>query len=186
LFGVGSSLRRSISKAPALRQAKRLAFNTDVGWSLRQTTGFAILFLFLTACTFEETYFAFQSVPDSQWDKQEELRFEVPITDISTPYKITLELRNNDKYAYRNLCVLVDCQIPDGGLWLSDSVNVKLANKTGKWYGKGIALYEYSTPYRSNVQYPDTGTYIYTIRHGMKENLLNGISDVGLRIEPQN
>ncbi|GHV11166.1 DNA helicase [Bacteroidia bacterium] len=36
-FGVGSSLRHSISKAPALPQAGRLAFSSDVGWSLRRT-----------------------------------------------------------------------------------------------------------------------------------------------------
>jgi outer membrane lipoprotein-sorting protein len=36
-FGVASTLRRVNSKAPALLQAKRLAFISDVGWSLRRT-----------------------------------------------------------------------------------------------------------------------------------------------------
>ncbi|GHV11187.1 gliding motility lipoprotein GldH [Bacteroidia bacterium] len=128
-------------------------------------------------------YSSFQSLPNSKWLQEQELRFEVPVTNISTTYKLKLELRSSDEYPFRNLTMLIDCQIPDGGVWRSDTLNVELADRQGKWYGNGISVYSYAIPYCSHIQYPDTGMFVYTVRHGMEENVLQGISDVGLTVE---
>ncbi|MDR2683160.1 MAG: gliding motility lipoprotein GldH [Dysgonamonadaceae bacterium] len=140
--------------------------------------------LLLPACSQTEVFSKFQSLPETRWDKQEAIRFEAPIRDISVPYRVMIELRNNDHYPYRNIWLFVDYQTP-GGSVRTDTLCTDLADAYGKWYGKGISLYSYSFPYQLHVQYPDTGTYTYTIRQGMRADVLNGIADVGLRIFPE-
>jgi gliding motility-associated lipoprotein GldH len=140
-----------------------------------------VFFFLFSTCTQNEIYFEFRSLAKGEWDKQEVLRFEVPVSDIASTYDVLLEVRNNNDYPFRNLWLFVDYQMPDGKI-RSDTIDVELADIYGKWYGKGINLYTYTFPYEWNVQYPDTGIYIYTVRQGMRINPLKGISDLGLKI----
>jgi gliding motility-associated lipoprotein GldH len=139
------------------------------------------LSVFFLSCSQKEVFYEFRSFPQAEWDQQEAVRFEVPVSDNSIPYDIFLEIRNNNSYSYRNLWLFIDYRNP-GGQFRSDTVYVDLADIYGKWYGKGISLYNYSFPYELGVQYPDTGKQVYTIRQGMRDNPLKGISDVGLKI----
>ena len=140
-----------------------------------------LLFILFSACSGKEVYSDFRSLPNSEWDSREAIRFKVPIKDVSKPYNVLLEIRNTNDYPFSNLWLFVDYQTHQGEV-RSDTLQVELADIYGKWYGKGISLYAYSFPYELNVQYPDTGTYVYTIRQGMRKNPLKGISDIGLII----
>jgi gliding motility-associated lipoprotein GldH len=144
-------------------------------------TGCLGLFVFLFSCSQKEVFYEFRSFPQAKWDQQEVARFEVSIHDNSIPYDVFLEIRNDNNYSFRNLWLFVDYENPNRQL-RSDTVYVELADIYGKWYGRGISLYDYSFPYELNVQYPDTGRCVYTVRQGMRENPLRGISDVGLKI----
>jgi gliding motility-associated lipoprotein GldH len=144
--------------------------------------GIGLLFILVAACSEKKEVFSeFRSFPKAEWDKQEVLRFEVPVNDLSAKYDVFLEIRSNNEYAFSNIWLFVNYQTPKGSM-RSDTVQVELADVYGKWYGKGVSLYTYSFPYELNVQYPDTGVYIYTIYQGMRENPLKGVSDMGLRV----
>jgi len=97
---------------------------------------------------------------------------------------VSIELRNNNSYPFSNIWLFVDFQMPDG-MCRADTINADLADVYGKWYGKGMSLYNLSIPYEISILYPDTGTYIYTIHQGMRENILKGISDIGLKVSKQ-
>ncbi|MDR1526115.1 MAG: gliding motility lipoprotein GldH [Dysgonamonadaceae bacterium] len=140
--------------------------------------------LLLPACSQPEVFSEFRSFSDARWDKREAIRFETSIRDISVPYRVMIELRNNDYYPFRNLWLFIEYQTP-GGSVRTDTLCTDLADAYGKWYGTGISLYSYSFPYQINVQYPDTGTYSYTIRQGMRADVLKGITDIGLRISKE-
>ncbi|MDR0681209.1 MAG: gliding motility lipoprotein GldH [Dysgonamonadaceae bacterium] len=139
--------------------------------------GLAVFF----SCSKKEVFYEFRSFPQAEWDQQEVVRFEVPVHDNSILYDVFLEIRNNNNYSFRNLWLFVDYESFDRQL-RSDTVYVELADIYGKWYGKGISIYNYSFPYELNVQYSDTGRCVYTVRQGMRENPLKGISDIGLKI----
>jgi gliding motility-associated lipoprotein GldH len=140
-----------------------------------------IFILLLTACSKEEIFSEFRSFPNAEWDKQEAIRFDVPVHDVSTSYNVLLELRNNNNYPFRNIWLFIDYKTPSGSM-RSDTLTTDLADIYGKWYGTGMSLYSCSFPYQLHVQYPDTGIYVYTIRQGMRESVLKGISDIGLRV----
>ena len=143
-----------------------------------------LLFVLLTACTQREIFSEFNSFHNAEWDRLQAIRFEAPVYDISVPYQVSIELRHNDQYPFRNIWLFVEYQAPSGKMW-TDTLGTDLADSYGKWYGKGISLYSCSFNYQENVQYPDTGIYVYTIRHGMRADVLKGISDVGLRISKE-
>jgi gliding motility-associated lipoprotein GldH len=143
----------------------------------------AILFIggLLSACSQPEIYSEFRAFPNAEWDKREAIRFEVPIHNLSVPYHVTIQLRHNDFYPFRNIWLFVEYQTPSGST-RTDTLSTDLADAYGKWYGSGISLYSCPLPYQLHVQYPDTGTYTYTIRQGMRSDVLKGISDIGLRV----
>lgn len=96
-------------------------------------------------------------------------------------FDVSLEIRNNNDYPFRNIWLFVDFQAPGGDV-RTDTVGVDLADVYGKWHGSGISLYSLSIPYEKAVRFPQKGAYTYSIRQGMRENPLKGISDIGLKI----
>jgi gliding motility-associated lipoprotein GldH len=140
-----------------------------------------LCFILISCTQKQEVFYEFHSFPKARWDQREAIRFEVPVRDISQVYNVSIELRNSNEYLYKNIWLFVDYQTPEGKV-RSDTLATDLADEYGRWYGRGISLYSCSFPYEQNVQYPDTGVYVYTIRQGMREDPLEGLSDVGLRI----
>jgi gliding motility-associated lipoprotein GldH len=133
------------------------------------------------ACSTNEVYYDYRSFRNSTWTEDSICMFKVPLADTLSLYDVYVELRNNDDYPYRNLWLFITLETPDGKA-RQDTLNCEMADEFGKWHGKGLSLYTLSLPYDISVQFPDSGTYTYSIRHGMREKNLKGISDVGLRI----
>lgn len=136
----------------------------------------ALLF-FLAACNPKEVYSEFHSIPDTVWKKDNPGIFEVDIKNAAVAYDLFIEVRNNDDYPFQNLWLFIES--PEGS---KDTINVELADIYGKWHGKGLSLYTLSVPYKENYHYPDTGTYTYRIQQGMRQESLQGISDIGLTV----
>lgn len=142
----------------------------------------SLLMLFLFACSNNnEFYYEFHSFESASWDESFICEFEVVIEDTVSLYDVLIEVRNNNNYPYRNLWLFVDFKTPEGKV-RSDTLNCELADEFGKWYGKGLSLFDQDLPYDLAVSYPNTGTYKYSIRQGMREKELQGITDVGIKI----
>jgi gliding motility-associated lipoprotein GldH len=139
------------------------------------------LLFFLTACSPDEIFSGFHSFPASQWSRNEKTKFEVDVKDSTFRYDIWLEIRNNNNYPFRNLWLFVDITTPEGQQ-RTDTLNIELADVYGKWHGRGISLYSSSFPFEQAIQYPRSGIYTYSVRHGMRTELLEGISDIGLTV----
>ena len=64
-----------------------------------------------------------------------------------------------------------------------DTIEFYLADDRGQWLGnKHHGFIEMPVLLESNYHYPDTGHYSLSIRHGMRDSLLRGITDVGVEI----
>lgn len=137
---------------------------------------------FLYSCTKDTVYNRYVAVENHVWDKNSEYFFDFSITDNAIPYNISLKLRNNNLYPFKNLWLFYDIKLPDGSL-VNDTLEVILANDFGKWTGKGISIYHHQFPLQMNYHFPDTGQYTMVFRQAMRENALQGIEDIGLMIE---
>lgn len=105
------------------------------------------------------------------------------IDDISIPYDIILEIRNNNLYPYQNLWLFCDEELPIGPL-NRDTFECVLADELGKWHGHGISLFQSSFPIRHHYLFPFKGQYTFSFRQGMRKEKLQGIQEIGLRILP--
>jgi len=135
----------------------------------------------IVSCSHKEIFFEYHSFAKAEWSRDNPAVFNVKIDDNSKPYNVSVEIRNNNDYPFSNIWLFIDYKAPDGN-HRTDTLGADLADIYGKWYGKGLSLYNLSIPYETFVLFPDTGDYVYSIRQGMREDLLKGISDIGLKV----
>lgn len=127
---------------------------------------------------FEET----KNLPLSGWSQDNYLNFKFPCEDIENQYRISLIIRNTAKYKYSNLFLFVNTTAP-GGRGIRDTIEIRMADERGRWFGKGIGgKYTLEVPFKTNVVFPEPGNYGIEIEQGMREEELKFITDVGLRI----
>lgn len=147
--------------------------------------GFFIVFAFLTSCNEGEVYYRFQPVKNSHWNKQTafDFLFDSFSVDSNEQYDVTLEIINNNQYPYQNIWLFVQQNITDTA-FITDTIEIRLADSHGKWIGKGTAgLYQLSVPYKTSVALDSTRAYLIRIRQGMKDNSLKGIEKVGVLVK---
>ncbi|MDR2469241.1 MAG: gliding motility lipoprotein GldH [Tannerella sp.] len=154
------------------------SFPTGRRCSLSAITLLLTLFF---SCKQSSLYERYQMV-DMKWSKDREYYFTYEIDDHTTPYRISLEIRHNALYPFQNLWLFCMEEQPIGPA-LRDTLECMFADNYGKWLGHGISIYHVSIPFRSRYLFPHRGQYTLNIRHGMREDYLRGIEEIGLCIE---
>ena len=149
--------------------------------------GGVLLFLCIlfVSCTGDTVYHEYQAINNISWDKDKEYYFTFPIDDISIPYTISFEVRNNNLYPYQNLWLFFSEEHPAGAI-ARDTIEYVLADEYGKWKGNGIFLHHSSFSLKTNYVFPYEGQYTFSFRQGMRDKTLRGIQNIGLRIEKVN
>lgn len=135
------------------------------------------------SCEKQALYDQYQAIEGTSWEKHKEYYFTFQIEDISAPYDLTLEVRNNNLYPYQNLWLFCSEEQPIGPL-ARDTMECTLADEFGKWYGHGISLFQSSFPIRKNYLFPHKGQYTFSFRQGMRNESLPGIQEIGFRVMP--
>ena len=142
-----------------------------------------IVLCLFSSCGKNTVFCEYKPVHNKIWNKQDIRSFSFGIEDNSIAYDISLQLRNNDMYPYQNLWLLCEELQISSTYIKNDTIEFMLADSFGKWNGSGITLFQNNIPLRNKYHFPDTGKYIINIRHGMRDDNLKGIEDIGLLIE---
>ncbi|HHT22854.1 MAG TPA: gliding motility lipoprotein GldH [Bacteroidales bacterium] len=142
------------------------------------------LVLILQACNQKEIYFSYQTIPSSGWNKDSILNFDINVEDTIFAYNVLIHLRHFGNYPYQNMWLFLESKKPHDNIAQKDTIEFFLADDFGKWLGKGSgALKEMPVLYKQQIQFPDSGLYQLSIRHGMRDSILKGVNDVGVRVE---
>lgn len=137
----------------------------------------------LLSCNQKDLFLRNVPVDDGIWPAGRFYRFEVPVTDTTGIYSIYVQVRNDGRYEYSNLWLFIRTNSPTGAS-LKDTLECRLADEQGRWQGRGSGgRYSLEIPLRYRVKFPQPGTYIFEIDHGMRDIELKHITDLGLRIE---
>jgi gliding motility-associated lipoprotein GldH len=147
--------------------------------------GMAILItLILTGGCNRQTVFQDNNIISSAgWYIDDTINFSVAINDTTQIHELYLMVRNTTDYPYRNLFIFLDIEFPDKRT-LRDTIECILAKTDGQWRGKGFGkIRSNEFLFRDDVWFPSQGTYTFRMQHGMREEPLKGISDVGIRIQ---
>jgi gliding motility-associated lipoprotein GldH len=142
-----------------------------------------MIILALSSCNQDVLYDNTKRIPDNVWDQGEKVRFEVPVEETGNTYRFYLNIRHTTDYRYSNLYLFINSVFPDGNK-ARDTVECILARPDGKWLGKGITgIRDNQLLLRTALRFPEKGTYIFEFEQAMREGSLEGITDIGLRIE---
>ena len=142
------------------------------------------ILLGLLSCDTNKVFEEYIEVENANWEKENIASFEFLAKDTTTAHNLYINIRNTGNYPYSNLYLFVTMQGPNGGL-LKDTVNCILADNRGKWLGNGVGdLWDLRIPYVGGFKFAQTGSYTVSFEQAMRvEKGLNGITDVGLRVE---
>ena len=121
-------------------------------------------------------------LPSLGWYKNNAVSFNINISDSLTNYNFALNIRNTTNYRYSNLYVFLITEFPNGNI-SRDTIECILADKEGKWLGKGWGdVKENQISLKSGLRFPLTGNYRFLIQQAMRVDTLKGIHDVGLSL----
>ncbi len=153
---------------------------------LRFSNLIQILFLLSvlsTGCDQRRVYDSYQSPGKDGWSVDSLVTFSFGIQNSTRNHDIYVNVRNDKNYEYSNLWLFIRI-IPPRGEVLTDTLQMVLADPSGRWLGKGFTgVFHNSMPYRTGVFFPVPGEYKVEIKHGMRPQLLKGLTHVGLRVE---
>ena len=123
-------------------------------------------------------------IPAQTWNYNYKPSFNFSISDTSATYTVYIVLRHTDAYKYNNIWLSLGSQAP-GDTMRFQNINLQLANDQKGWEGTGMDdIYEVRkniTP--GPVPFRRAGMYTFTLAQIMRENPLEHILDIGLRVE---
>jgi gliding motility-associated lipoprotein GldH len=138
----------------------------------------------MSACNFNSMYEKATDMPKGEWNKKQTVKFDIPVTDTINGYDIYLNVRNTNDYPYSNFFAFITLTSPKGKS-INDTLELTLADEKGKWLGHGFSgLWTNKLLYKKEARFRIPGIYTIHIEQGMRDEVLRGIEDVGIRIEP--
>jgi len=154
---------------------------------MKQPASLALFFIlvlsYLSSCDSARKFDEFKNIPGSAWHKDSLVNFQIPVTDTLQHHNLIIQIRNETTYNYSNLWLFIEICQPGGNV-LRDTFEVSLAEPSGKWLGEGLGgIKTLQTYYKKNFWFPVSGSYSISLQHGMRQDILKGIHDVGIRIE---
>lgn len=147
---------------------------------------FITLMALFSACDKNKVFDHYKALPEAGWHKDSLQVFELNVTNTLQTNNMYINVRNDIKYKYSNLWLFIEIESPDSTA-KTDTFEIVLADPAGKWLGTGFGgIKSNQVIYKRSVNFPIPGLYKINIGHGMRSNLLKGISDIGVRVEKQN
>lgn len=144
----------------------------------------ALVFLFISSCNQIEIFEKNTVIPGYAWRSDFTANGEFDIKDTSSAYRIYLVLRHTDAYKYNNIWLNVGLQPPGDSLYLQ-KINLILGSDANGWSGSGMNdIWETRELLNGGARrFIKPGKYRFSIAQIMRDNPLQYIMGVGLRIE---
>ena len=156
--------------------------------SFSYTSFFVLLISYLllsVSCTRTGVFEKNIAIPKHSWSSDFKPVITFEITDTTTPCNIYIVVRHTDAYRYKNIWVNVQTQAPTGVV-RNQPLELKLASDGNGWLGSGMDdIFEHRvmiTP--PNDPRPlSAGKYTFTLTNIMREDPLEHIMNIGIRVE---
>ncbi len=124
-----------------------------------------------------------QAVKDAQWLSSDSLVFEFEIKDTVNYYDFSVLIRNTENYMWSNVYLFSDLTFPNGKT-RRDTLEIQLADQYGYWLGHNSGtIVTTSAKFMQHRRFPLSGDYRMSITHGMREPILEEVTDVGVKVK---
>ena len=144
------------------------------------------LVLVLTGCLTSPYYQKAEGLPKNEWSYANKPTFKFEITDTTAIYNLYFLIRHTDAYPFSNIWMLIYTKQPGDSSFQQVRVEIPLAEKSGKWLGRGMgAIWEHRMPITQDnrpMVFNKKGLYEIRFEQNMRVNPLPEILQVGLRV----
>lgn len=143
--------------------------------------------LVAVSCTTIDLYEKSVSIPGHSWKSSYQPAFTFTIRDTASPYQLFLVLRHADQYSFNNIFIKLHTKQPGADSTQAAQYDLRLATDNEGWLASGMDdIYEHRiplTPIGGQFYFKKPGDYTFRVEQIMRENPLNHVFNVGLRIE---
>ncbi len=144
---------------------------------------YTLLIILFISCGNRNTLFhEYVAINNEEWYYDDSLHFEIDSVVTGGNLTTILEFRANAKYPYRNISIVMEQSLRNGNKHTQKTIAYEIIDSKGRKNGEGITYITHQVPFCTmNVNTGDT--IDINIKHNMQDNMLPGITDVGVLIE---
>jgi gliding motility-associated lipoprotein GldH len=158
-----------------------MASFTKTFW-MRFGSGFFILVCVLNACTQIELFEKNTPIPNLKWQNNFNATGTFNIIDTTSLYNVFVVIRHTDAYQYNNIWLNVAVQVSGDSVNMQ-KINLSLGSDAKGWEGIGMNdIWEVRKLIAQRVPLKK-GNYNFSVNQIMRDNPLQYIMSVGLRLE---
>lgn len=138
-----------------------------------------------SSCTEVDVFEKHVTIPSHSWSSKNKPEISFAIDDTTSRYKIFIVIRHSDAYRFKNIWINIHTESPSG-VSNNQPLDLQLATDSEGWLGSGMDdLFEH----RIQITPPNSpeklraGTYKFMLENIMREDPLNHVWNVGIRLE---
>ena len=148
---------------------------------------FVLVVFSLLSCTSNFFFKADKEIKDG-WHADSIIVFQFNISDTTNIFYSEINIRHTISYPFQNLFVFLHNTSPLGQT-TTDTIECVLADKTGKWKGRGVGdILDFTKIYNDSILFETNEEYKIEIEQAMrygelpKIEMLKGIVSIGVSI----
>jgi gliding motility-associated lipoprotein GldH len=147
-----------------------------------------MMFLMVAGCKMPTpSYFRKEvSLKNGVWPSAIQPVFTMDISDTSAAYQTYILLRHDDAYPFSNIWLQMAVMQPGDTTYSKvERINLKLADVSGAWLGKGMgSVWEHKIPLgkKEGLHFSKSGVYQIRIVQMMRQDPLPGLLNVGIMV----
>jgi len=140
------------------------------------------IMLFISCVNSNTLFHEYTAIHNEEWYYDDSLHFEIDSVVTGGNLTTILEFRTSAKYPYRNISIVMEQSLRNGNKHTQKTIAYEIIDSKGRKNGEGITYMTHQIPFCTmNVNTGDT--IDINIKHNMQDNMLPGITDVGVLIE---
>jgi gliding motility-associated lipoprotein GldH len=145
-------------------------------------TGIVLHLLLVASCTTIDVFEKQHAFQTQKWSAVDTPSFTFQIKDTASFYNIFFVMRHTDAYGFQNVWLNVDMTQPDGKQ-IKQQVNMQIANAKG-WLGSGMDdIFDLRKQLIDQPLHLQAGKYTVKLQNIMREDPLQEVLSVGIRVE---
>lgn len=124
-----------------------------------------------------------KKIENSVWKSTDIVKFTVNVSDTIQLYNFYINIRNSTDYQYSNIFLFMKTFYPNR-MYSIDTIECTLADNSGKWLGKERGrIIDNRILFRKGIRFKLSGIYSFEFEQAMRDTLLKGVEDFGIRID---
>ena len=145
-----------------------------------------LFFSALLSCNSLGTFEKNIAIPKHTWSSSFKPEISFEIQDTTSRYNLYVVIRHFDAYRYNNIWLSVAMQFP-GDTIRRQSLDLRLATDDRGWLGSGMDdVFEHRVLITKEPQYlRKKGIYRFRLEHLMREDPLEYVMNIGIRVEKE-